>query len=174
MTGDVLVVIPDNEISYGCANNNYYYIESGLCDELGKYPNDSIYSIECTHTMDDGSMSLATRLTLVERLADLCIKYDLSPLEDIILHYNITGKNCHKYFVDNENEFIELKEQVDELMEIKLRDNTEQWKIDLAIDSINNLFEKGFINNPSEHIDNLKNDTIEPYVFWVMIDRLSK
>ena len=173
LSGNVWVIIPDNEISYGCANNDYYYNESGLAEELGKYPNDSIYSIECTHTTDEGFMSLDTYLTLIDRVSDLCIKYNLNPMEDVIRHFDITGKICPKYFVDNPDKFIEFKQQVKGFIDIKLNDDN-NWKNKLAIESINNLTKKGFLNNPEEHIENLKNETIEPYVFWAMIDRLSE
>ena len=32
----------------------------------------------------------------------LCLKFDLNE-NDVIRHYDVTGKNCPKYFVENED-----------------------------------------------------------------------
>jgi N-acetylmuramoyl-L-alanine amidase CwlA len=46
--------------------------------------------------------------------AKLCIDNDLDPIEDICRHYDITGKICPKFYVDNPKEFILFKIMVQE------------------------------------------------------------
>ena len=41
----------------------------------------------------------------------LCIRYDLDE-EDVIRHYDVTGKLCPLYFVEHEDEWNELKKAV--------------------------------------------------------------
>ena len=41
----------------------------------------------------------------------LCVKFDLTA-DDVIRHYDVTGKNCPKYFVENEEAWTAFKENV--------------------------------------------------------------
>ena len=45
----------------------------------------------------------------------LCAKYDLSE-DDVIRHYDVTGKICPKYFVDHENAWNQFKENVEDAL----------------------------------------------------------
>ena len=49
---------------------------------------------------------------MVKLTAFLCDKYDLTA-DDVIRHYDVTGKNCPKYFVENEAAWQIFKEDVD-------------------------------------------------------------
>ena len=59
-------------------------------------------SIECCHPGEDGKFTDETYWSLVQLCAFLCRKYDLNQ-DDIIRHYDVTGKICPKYFVENED-----------------------------------------------------------------------
>ena len=41
----------------------------------------------------------------------LCVKFDLSQ-EDVIRHYDVTGKICPKYFVEHEDAWEEFRDNV--------------------------------------------------------------
>lgn len=58
-------------------------------------------SIETCHPKEDGKYTEATYKSLVQLTAWLCQKFDLTE-KDVIRHYDITEKNCPKYFVENE------------------------------------------------------------------------
>ena len=47
----------------------------------------------------------------MELLAYLCLKFDLQE-EDIIRHYDVTGKMCPLYYVKNEDEWLQLRNDV--------------------------------------------------------------
>lgn len=58
-------------------------------------------SIECCHPDETGKFTDATYDSLVQLTAFLCSKFNLTE-NDVIRHYDITGKDCPKYFVENE------------------------------------------------------------------------
>ena len=52
-----------------------------------------------------------TVAALVQLTAWLCVKFDLTE-DQVIRHYDVTGKNCPKYFVENEDAWAQFKEDV--------------------------------------------------------------
>ncbi|MBR3908687.1 MAG: N-acetylmuramoyl-L-alanine amidase, partial [Clostridia bacterium] len=68
-------------------------------------------SIEVCHPDDSGKFTDVTYASLVKLTAWLC---DNSRLKagDVIRHYDITGKECPKYFVTNEAEWKKFLEDV--------------------------------------------------------------
>ena len=64
--------------------------------------NHDTVSIECCHPDDTGKFNDATYRSMVQLCAWLCLKFDLNE-NDVIRHYDVTGKNCPKYFVENED-----------------------------------------------------------------------
>lgn len=98
LEGEVIQCIPLNEIAY-CSNNR----------------NDDTVSIEVCHPDEDGKFTNDSYNTLVKLCAWLCSAYELKP-EDIIRHYDITGKICPKYFVDNPDEWKKFKKDVGKKM----------------------------------------------------------
>lgn len=80
--GEVIQCVPCNEVAYASNDRN----------------SDTI-SIECCHTDESGKFSDSTYKTLVHLTAWLMGRYDLK-IDDVIRHYDVTGKNCPKYFVE--------------------------------------------------------------------------
>ena len=87
LDGEVLQNVPLNEVAY-CSNQR----------------NDDTISIECCHPDETGKFYDSTYQTLVNLCAYLCVEFDLKP-DDIIRHYDVTGKICPKYFVDHPEEW---------------------------------------------------------------------
>lgn len=85
LSGEIIQCIPCNEIAYASNDRNSDTISIECCipDETGKF-NDSTYQ------------------SLVQLTAWLVGRYDLT-VEDVIRHYDVTGKNCPKYFVEHES-----------------------------------------------------------------------
>lgn len=92
--GEIVQCVPTTEIAY-CSNDR----------------NDDTISIECCHPKKDGKFTEETYDSLVELTAFLCCKYDLE-MEDIIRHYDVTGKQCPKYFVTHTDEWTQFKKDV--------------------------------------------------------------
>lgn len=94
--GEIIQCIPTEELAYASNDRN----------------SDTI-SIECCHPDETGEFTEATYDSLVELTAWLCGKFQLDT-EDIIRHYDITGKACPLYFVENEEQWTEFKTDVEE------------------------------------------------------------
>lgn len=92
LDGEIIQCVPLDEISYASNERN----------------RDTI-AIECCHPDATGKFNAATYASLVKLTAALCNTYGLSPDTDIIRHYDITGKKCPLYFVDNEDEWYGFK-----------------------------------------------------------------
>lgn len=92
--GEIIQCIPLSEIAYASNDRNH----------------DTI-SIECCIPDETGRFTESTYQTLVELTVWLVKKYDLE-VEDVIRHYDVTGKNCPKYFVENGAAWRQFKEDV--------------------------------------------------------------
>lgn len=80
LQGEIIQNIPLSEMSYCTNEANSYSI-----------------SIECCHPDSSGKFNEATENSLVELCAWLCAKYNLTA-NDIIRHYDVTGKQCPLYW----------------------------------------------------------------------------
>lgn len=138
LNGDIIVCIPENEISYNCGSKSYTKESLSV---LGSSPNYYTYSIECTHIDWDGKMTNETYKALIERCVFLCKKFNLNPLTDIWLHKEVVGwKDCHKWFVNYPNEWKSFKMKV--YQDLK-KTEIQQWKIDAVKYLKDNDFIKG-------------------------------
>lgn len=109
LNGDVVRCVPEKEMAYHVGAKTYTEL---ALRKLGVYPNNCTIGIECTHIDDSGQMSKATYATLVELVGKLLGQYSLDPKNDLYLHYDITGKICHKWFVENPQEWAGFKEKI--------------------------------------------------------------
>lgn len=87
LKGEVIQCIPLNEIAY--ASN---------------YRNKDTISIEVCHPDDSGKFNSKTYIALQKLVRSLMQTYHLEN-EDVIRHYDVTGKNCPKYFVEHPYEW---------------------------------------------------------------------
>ena len=78
--------------------------------------NSDTVSIETCHVSKDGKYTEETYGSLVHLTAWLCEKFGLTE-EDVIRHYDVTGKICPKYFVDDEDAWITFKQDVKKRLE---------------------------------------------------------
>ena len=92
--GEIIQCIPSSEISYASNERN--------SDTL---------SIECCHPDETGKFTDKTYNSLVAMCAWLCGEFDIK-IDNIIRHYDVTGKNCPKYYVENEREWEKFKQDV--------------------------------------------------------------
>ena len=92
--GEVILCIPCDEIAYASNKRN----------------SDTI-SIECCHPDETGRFSDDTYNSLVHLTAWLCAKFKLTR-NSVIRHYDVTGKMCPLYYVDNSGEWDKLKDDI--------------------------------------------------------------
>lgn len=98
LEGEVVQCIPLSEVAYASNNRN----------------SDTI-SIECCHPDETGKFYNSTYDTLVELCAYLCREFDLKP-ENVIRHYDVTGKICPKYYVEHEDAWEQFHKDVAQAM----------------------------------------------------------
>lgn len=91
LEGEIIQCIPSTEISYASNQRN----------------SDTI-SIEVCHPDESGKFNEQTYQSLVQLTSWLCTNFDLK-IEDVIRHYDVTGKNCPKYFVEHEDAWEKFK-----------------------------------------------------------------
>lgn len=98
LEGEIVQCVPTWEIAYASNERNH----------------DTI-SIECCHPDETGKFNHKTYVSMVKLTAFLCQKYNLDA-EAVIRHYDVTGKNCPKYFVENEAAWKTFKADVAEAL----------------------------------------------------------
>ena len=124
--GVVVRCVPESEVAYHASKANSYSIGVEVChpDNTGKYT-DAAYKV------------------LIELLVDLCKRYKLEPTQAIIRHYDVTGKDCPRYYVKNPNEWKKLKQDVVDAMS---KDEELEYAVKV-------LQEKGIISSPEVWIN---------------------
>lgn len=96
LEGEIIQCVPCNEIAY-CSNQL----------------NEICISIEMCHPDDGGNFNDATYNNCVYLVAKLMNYYQLD-MDHLIRHYDVTGKNCPKYFVEHEDRWEVFKGFVEE------------------------------------------------------------
>lgn len=94
LEGEVIQCIPTSEISYATNSRNV----------------DSV-SIECCHMDETGAFETATYQSVVKLTAWLCTRFGLTE-ENVIRHYDVTGKSCPKYYVDHPDAWEQMKADI--------------------------------------------------------------
>lgn len=94
LDGEVIQCIPTSEMSYATNSRNV----------------DSV-SIECCHMDETGAFETATYQSVVKLTAWLCTRFGLTE-ENVIRHYDVTGKSCPKYYVDHPDAWAQMKADI--------------------------------------------------------------
>ena len=95
LEGEVVQCVPLTEIAYASTGRN----------------GDTV-SIEVCHPDETGEFSPVTYRRCVELTAWLCQEFKLDPEKDIIRHYDVTGKECPRYYVEHPDAWEQLKADV--------------------------------------------------------------
>lgn len=99
LEGEIIQCVPCNEIAY-CSNNL----------------NEICISIEMCHPDEGGNFYDATYNSCVYLVAKLMNYYHID-MDHLIRHYDVTGKNCPKFFVEHEDRWEVFKGFVEEYRE---------------------------------------------------------
>ncbi len=108
LDGEIIQCIPTKEIAYASNDRN--------SDTL---------SIECCHKDDTGAFTKATYDSLVQLTAWLCKRFSLDGT-DVIRHYDVTGKDCPRYYVAHEDEWKQFQQDVETKKEELIQQEAEQ------------------------------------------------
>lgn len=103
--GVILRTIPETEKAYHCGAKTYMPKAHDFFGEYCRNPNSSpnrvTIGIELTHLLTDGRPGGATLAAARELIRDLCQRYNLDPQRQVLRHYDVTGKDCPRWFVAN-------------------------------------------------------------------------
>ena len=84
LEGEVIQCVPLTEVAYASNTRN----------------GDTV-SIEVCHPDETGEFAPVTYDRAVELTAWLCVQFKLDPETDVIRHYDVTGKECPRYYVEH-------------------------------------------------------------------------
>ena len=93
--GEIIQCLPLSEIGYAVKEHNYNSI-----------------SIECCYLQENGKFEDATYDSLIQLLGWLLKEYDLGP-SAVLRHYDSSGKKCPKYYVEHEEAWEKLLEDLE-------------------------------------------------------------
>lgn len=94
LEGEILCCVPVQEVAYA------------------NYPrNEDTISIECCHPDASGRFTKETEESLIRLVSWLCQSLNLKA-SDVIRHYDVSGKNCPKYYVEHEDAWTALKKRI--------------------------------------------------------------
>ena len=108
---NIIQAIPLNEVAWSVGATSYRSIGKKMFHN-GLQPNYTTVSIEmCVNQDSDYSKTEENTVWLT---AYLLKKFNLT-CNDIYLHYDITGKNCHAYYVKDRNAWKHFKDKVKDI-----------------------------------------------------------
>lgn len=113
LEGEIIQCVPETEVAYHGNSANSYSI-----------------GIENCHPDWEGKFNDKTYESLIELCADLCKRYSLDPSIALIRHYDITKKDCPHYYVQNNQAWVNLKNDV------KVAMSTEDEELSKAVRTI--------------------------------------
>lgn len=99
LEGEIIQCVPTWEVAYASNDRN----------------SDTV-SIECCHPDETGMFNQTTYNSMVDLSAWLCMKFGLTE-NDLIRHYDVTGKICPKYFVEYPEKWMQFVEDVGKKLE---------------------------------------------------------
>jgi N-acetylmuramoyl-L-alanine amidase CwlA len=106
--------IPLDEMAYHVGSSSYTNEAKTI---LGSYPNNCTIGIEFCIMTDRGVMTDYTWQTGAKLVAHLLEKFNLG-IDDIWTHQEVVGwKDCHRYFVENPNEYTRFKNDVQKFLQ---------------------------------------------------------
>jgi N-acetylmuramoyl-L-alanine amidase len=124
ISGEVLQVIPEDEMAYHCGSMTYTQKAKnsfGIYASSKKSPNQITIGVELCHPFDNGEFAGDTLTSAVNLVADICLRNHLDPIHDIWRHFDVVGwKKCPLWWVDHEIEFEDFKIGVNECIDQKI------------------------------------------------------
>lgn len=113
MDGTIMQFIPDNEMAYHVGARTY---NKEILDQFNTtYPNNCLIGIEMCHPDWSGKFTEETINNTLQLIGHLIEKYDLVS-SSVIRHFDVTGKNCPKWFVDHELEWKLFRDNIEYML----------------------------------------------------------
>ena len=157
--------VQDNACAFHCGGTSYRHAECR---------NDNAIGIEMCSDKDVNGNYIITPATVnnaVELTKYLMDKYSV-PIDRVIRHYDVTGKNCPAPWVQDESQWTAFKTRlVEGVIDLAL----EKWMVEGGEAALDALAAKGLINTPDTKKGEAKlAANIPAYLFWMMMNRLAE
>jgi N-acetylmuramoyl-L-alanine amidase len=111
LEGEMVQCLLENEVGYHVGAQKY---TDRALRELSAYPNNCTIGIELCHTNWDGEFTPETLKSAKELIRELCERHNLGK-NNIYRHYDITGKDCSRYFVINPEHWINFLDSLEQV-----------------------------------------------------------
>lgn len=184
LDGEIVICMPKTEVAFHAGAKSY---KPRVKQLLANSPNRYLYGIEVCHPDWGGKFNDKTYKTLVNRSADLLIEFDLKPSKDTIWrHFDVTGKDCPRYYVQNPNAWDKLVTDITKRYYEKINKKTDEvikvalakWQEEMGKKSLESLSKKKdgngdlIVNKPEDWKKTLGKDTPQ-WLFWSIVDRIT-
>ncbi|MDR1560523.1 MAG: N-acetylmuramoyl-L-alanine amidase [Clostridiales bacterium] len=111
LQGEILRLIPENERAMH-AGRAY----GAAWTEQAKTNNSTYLGIEVCHPDKTGKFSAVTYKALIELTADICERHGFNAFNNVKRHYDVTGKLCPLYYVNNPSAWEQMKTDIHNAM----------------------------------------------------------
>jgi N-acetylmuramoyl-L-alanine amidase len=108
LRGEVIQCLLENEMAYHTGAARYSDI---ALKNLSSYPNNCTLGIELCHINWEGEFAPETLKAAKELTLELCERYNLGK-NNVYRHYDITGKECPRYFVLHSDQWVNFLESL--------------------------------------------------------------
>lgn len=175
LDGEVVVCVPKDEVAFHAGAKSY---KARVHELLSGSPNRYLYGIEVCHPDWSGKFSPVTYKTVIQRAADLLIEFGLTPSKDTIWrHYDVTGKDCPRYYVQNPKAWDQLINDItyeyNQKTEVEQVSELLEWQKEMGEKSIEYLEKEGLLNNPEKWSQTL-GENVPQWLFWSLLERLDR
>lgn len=179
LDGEVVICLPKDEVGFHVGAKWY---KPRVHQLLKGSPNRYLYGIETCHPDWGGKFNHKTYRTLINRCADLLIEFDLKPSKDTLWrHWDVTGKDCPKYYIDNPGEWDKLVNDITKRYIEKINNKVEEvitlalqkWQKEMGEKAIDNLNNNKIVDSPEKWKSTL-GDNVPQWLFWSIVDRIIK
>lgn len=146
--------VEDNDIAWHCGAKSYKHCECRNANSIGIEMCTSYNSAQ-GYYIDDITAAKAAELT-----RELMDKYGVQP-ENVLRHYDVTGKNCPAPWVSNPDKWDKFKEQIQEDIDM---DKLQELESRITVLEAENARQNEVINRMGGEIQELKNPMIYNYI----------
>ena len=107
LQGEILRMIPENERAMH-AGRSY----GPQWNEQAARNNSTLLGIEVCHPDSSGRFSVVTYNALICLLADICRRRSFDPLRHVYRHYDVSGKMCPLYYINNPAAWTQMRNDI--------------------------------------------------------------
>jgi len=111
---EIVQAVPDDEVAYGCGPP---YTEWATARWGGEHPNWYVIHVEHSHPDWSGVWTRPVQQRSHVLVAGLCLAYDLDPHTAILRHYDVTGKDCPRWYVNDHEAWARYRDTVAGILE---------------------------------------------------------